>query len=260
MTTGTIYLVEGVTVSTAQERGPRVPILGVGVDPLTMDEALARIEAFVEEKTPHIVVTADAAGIVQSKDDPELRGIYESADLVTPDSVGVLWAAKRQGRPLPERVSGVDLVDRICDLSARKGYRLFFLGAAPGVAELAAEKIRLRHPGCNIVGTRNGFFPADSDAIVAQEVAEAKPDFLFVAMGIPRQEKFIKATMDIIEAPVSMGVGGSFDVFSGRAKRAPKLMQKLKLEWLWRLILNPRKIAKAKNLPKFVRLVLREGK
>ncbi len=238
----------------------RSRILGVAVDRLTMEECLTRIVAFAEEKRPHLVVTADAAGIVQAQGDPELKAIYESAELVTPDSVGVLWAAKRKGQSMPERVSGVDLVDRICDLSARKGYRLFFLGAAPGVAEQAAEKLRLKHPGCNIVGTRHGFFPADSDAIVAQEVGEFKPDFLFVAMGIPRQEKFITATKDIIRASVSMGVGGSFDVFSGRAKRAPKLMQKLKLEWLWRLILNPRKIAKAKNLPKFVRLVLREGK
>lgn len=225
-----------------------------------MTETLAEIERFVKEGGPHLVVTADAAGIVQSSEDPELRAIYAQADLVTPDSVGVLWAAKRQGEALPERVSGVDLVDRICDLSARKGYRLFFLGAAPGVAELAAEKLRLKHPGCNIVGTRNGFFPADSDTLVAQEVAESKPDFLFVAMGIPRQEKFIMATRDIIGASVSMGVGGSFDVFSGKAKRAPKLLQKIKLEWLWRLMLNPKKIAKARNLPRFVRMVLKEHK
>ncbi len=236
----------------------RTRILGVAVDRYTMTETLARIEQFVKDGGPHLVITADAAGIVQSSEDAELRAIYDQADLVTPDSVGVLWAAKRQGESLPERVSGVDLVDQICDLSARKGYRLFFLGAAPGVAELAAEKLRLKHPGCNIVGTRNGFFPADSDTLVAQEIAESKPDFLFVAMGIPRQEKFIMATRDIIGASVSMGVGGSFDVFSGKAKRAPKLLQKLKLEWLWRLLLNPKKIAKAKNLPRFVRMVLKE--
>jgi N-acetylglucosaminyldiphosphoundecaprenol N-acetyl-beta-D-mannosaminyltransferase len=246
------------TVTAPANIESRTLILGVGIDPLTMDECLSRIEGFVAERRPHIIVTADAAGIVQSTDDPELRQIYLEADLVTPDSVGVLWAAKRQGKPLPERVSGVDLVDRICDLSAKKGYRVYFLGAAPGVAELAAEKLRLRHPGCNIVGTRHGFFPADSDEVVAQEVAEFKPDFLFVAMGIPRQEKFIANTRGTIQAAVSMGVGGSFDVFSGKAKRAPRLLQKLKLEWLWRLILNPKKIAKAKNLPRFVRLVLKE--
>lgn len=237
-----------------------VSILGLPVDRLNMDETMAALEMFVLEQKPHLVVTADAAGIVQAQSDPEWHDIFSTADLRTPDSVGVLWAAKRRGFPIRERVSGVDLVDRICALSADKGYRIYFLGAAPGVADLAAEKLRLKHPGCNIVGSRHGYFPADSDTVVAQEVAETKPDFLLVAMGIPRQEKFIKATEHIIQASVAMGVGGSFDVFSGKAKRAPLLFQKLKLEWLWRLILNPKKISKAKNLPIFVWMVLKSGK
>jgi len=246
------------TIATASQNASKSRILGVGVDRLTMAECLAHIEDFVRDGGSHMVVTADAAGIVQAQDDPELMAIYQSADLVTPDSVGVLWAAKRKGEALPERVSGVDLLDRVCALSAEHGYRLAFLGSAPGVAELAAEKLRLKHPGCNIVGTRHGYFPPESDTVVAQEIAELKADFLFVAMGIPRQEKFIAATRDITGAKVSMGVGGSLDVFSGKAKRAPKLFQKLKLEWLWRLVLNPKKISKAKNLPVFVRLVLKE--
>lgn len=225
-----------------------------------MDETLALLEMFVQEKKAHLVVTADAAGIVQAQSDREWNSIFKSADLATPDSVGVIWAAKRAGKPIGERVSGVDLVGRICQLSADKGYRIYFLGAAPGIAEMAAEKLRLLYPGCNIVGARHGYFPPDSDEVVAHEVAESKPDFLFVAMGIPRQEKFIRATQAIIQAPVAMGVGGSFDVFSGKAKRAPKLFQRMHIEWLWRLILNPKKIAKAKNLPVFAWKVLRSGK
>lgn len=235
----------------------RTTILGVEIDRVTMAETLERLESFVAAQRPHLVVTADASGIVQSKDDPELAKIYAEADLVTPDSVGVLWAAKRQGEPLPERVSGVDIVDRVCALSAEKGYRIFFLGAAPGIAEEAAERLRLKHPGCNIVGTRHGYFPADSDEVVAQEVAPFKPDFLFVAMGIPRQEKFIRKTEAVIGASVGMGVGGTFDVFSGRTKRAPVVFQKLHIEWLWRLMLNPKKIVKVKNLPRFVKMVLK---
>lgn len=248
------------TLESEAVRPEQVHILGMPVDRLTMAETLKLLESFVAERKPHLVVTADAAGIVQAQSDPDWNAIFKSADLKTPDSIGVIWAAKRKGKPISERVSGVELVDRICALSADKGYRIYFLGAAPGVAELAAEKLRLKHPGCNIVGARHGFFPADSDTIVAQEVAAAKPDFLFVAMGIPRQEKFIRATQEIIKAPVAMGVGGSFDVFSGKTKRAPKLFQTIHLEWLWRLILNPKKIAKAKNLPKFAWLVLRSGK
>jgi N-acetylglucosaminyldiphosphoundecaprenol N-acetyl-beta-D-mannosaminyltransferase len=248
------------TTKVDRERPPRVSILGAPVDRVTMAETLAILESYVAEHQPHLVVTADASGLAQAQSDPVHLRIIQDAALVTPDSVGVMWAAKRAGQPFPERVSGVDIVDHVCALSANKGYRLFFLGAAPGVAELAAEKLRLKYPGCNIVGTRHGYFPADSDGIVAQEVAATKPDFLFVAMGIPRQEKFIVATMDVIQAAVAMGVGGSFDVFSGRAKRAPMLFQKLKMEWFWRLVSNPRKIAKVKSLPKFVMLVLKERK
>ncbi len=123
---------------------------------------------------------------------------------------------------------------------------------------MAAERLRLMYPGCNIVGARHGYFPADSDEIVASEVAQAKPDILFVAMGIPRQEKFIRRTQSIIQAKVAIGVGGSLDVYSGRAKRAPKLVQKLSLEWAWRTILNPKKISKAKKIPLFVLKVLRD--
>ncbi|HWA83147.1 MAG TPA: WecB/TagA/CpsF family glycosyltransferase [Fimbriimonadaceae bacterium] len=242
------------------ERPRRISILGAPVDRVTMREALALMESFVAEGRPHMVVTADASGLAQAQSDPSHLEIIREADLVTPDSVGVMWAAKRSGEPLPERVSGVDIVDRVCALSADKGYRIYFLGAAPGVAELAAEKMRLKHVGCNIVGARHGYFPAESDEVVAREVAESKPDFLFVAMGIPRQEKFIRATMGIIKARVAVGVGGSFDVFSGRTKRAPKVVQAIKMEWAWRLVLNPKKYAKVMALPKFILLVWRSPK
>ena len=237
--------------------GNRVEILGVPVDQVDMESTLGRLNAYLETHTPHLIATADAAGIVQAQSDSEFLHILKTADLVTPDSIGVLWASKKVGKPIQERVSGVDLCDKLCAMSADKGWRIYLLGAAPGVADLAAEKLRLKHPGCNIVGARHGYFPAESDEVVAQEVALTHPDILLVAMGIPRQEKFIRKTQEIIRASVAMGVGGSLDVFSGKAKRAPKVFQKLKLEWLWRLLLNPSKISKAKFLPKFVMLVLR---
>jgi N-acetylglucosaminyldiphosphoundecaprenol N-acetyl-beta-D-mannosaminyltransferase len=230
----------------------------VPVDCCNLVAALSRLEGFIAEGSPHLVITADASGIVQAQTDGELKALYEKAALVTADSTGVVWAINRKQPCLKERVSGVDIVDEVCRLSADRGYRIFFLGGEPGVAELAAEKMKLRHPGCNIVGARHGYFPPDSDQVVAEEVARAKPDFLFVGMGIPRQEKFIASTMEVIRAKVAIGVGGSFDVFSGKAKRAPKMIQKLKLEWLWRTVLNPKKISKAKLLPKFAALVLKE--
>lgn len=242
----------------AQATRRTVSILGLPVDVATFGESIARIEGFIAAKTPHMVVTADAAGLVQAQDDREHRTIIESADLVTPDSVGVLWAAKRLGTILPERVSGVDLAEKLFALSAEKGYRIYLLGAAPGIAELAAEKMRLKYPGCNIVGARHGFFPAESDQIVAAEVAAAQPDVLLVAMGIPRQEKFIRGTQSIIRAGVAMGVGGTFDVLSGTIKRSPAVMQKLRLEWLWRILKDPKKIKKSALLPRFVMMVLRQ--
>lgn len=235
----------------------RIRVLGVPIDCVSMTDCIDRIQEFIASGRPHLIVTADASGIVQAQSDPDLMAVYQSADLVTPDSSGVLWAAKRQRHVLLERVSGVDIVDRVCEKSSELGWRIFFLGAAPGVAEQAAERMRLRHPGCNIVGTRHGFFPPESDRVVAAEVAAMRPDVLFVGMGIPRQEKFIKATDDLIGAKAALGIGGSFDVFSGKVKRAPVGFQRLRLEWLWRLAQNPRKIGKVMLLPRFVALVLR---
>ncbi|MBS1721653.1 MAG: WecB/TagA/CpsF family glycosyltransferase [Armatimonadetes bacterium] len=246
------------TTQQAHKEVPTQTLLGVRVSLLDMDGTVQEIDRMVAEGGTHTVVTADASGFAIAAEDSELRSVYESCDLATPDSQGVVWALRRKGAGTVRRVSGVDLMDRICRLSSERGHRLYFLGAAPGVAEMAAEKQRLRHPGCNIVGTRHGYFPADDDLVVAAEVAASKPDILFVAMGIPRQEKFITKTREVIGAKVAMGVGGSFDVFSGRTKRAPKLVIALKLEWLWRLILNPSKFEKVKMLPRFVSLVLRE--
>lgn len=238
----------------------KTEILNVGVHRLSMAEFLHEIESLILQGGSHMVVTADSSMIYDAQHDKTLADIIERADLVTPDSSGVTWAAKRMGQPFPEKVSGVDLVDRVCALSAQKGYRIFLLGAEPGVAELAAEKLRLKHPGCNIVGARHGYFPAESDAVVAEEVGQSNPDVLFVAMGIPRQEKFIDQNRALHRAKVGIGVGGSFDVYAGKAKRAPLVIQKAKMEWLWRLLLNPSKYKKTAKLPKFMMAVLRSGK
>lgn len=236
----------------------RVRILDIPVDCINHAETMAILQGFLEGQSPNLIATADASGIMIAQSDPDFRNILESASLITPDSIGVIWAGKRLGHPFEGRVSGVELVDALCALSAEHGHRIFLLGAAPGVADMAAERLKLRHPGCNIVGTRHGFFPAADDAVVAEEVAKSRPDILFVAMGIPRQEKFIFQTMGLINAKIAMGVGGSLDVFSGKVKRAPKFVQKLHLEWLWRTLANPKKIAKAKHLPVFAWTILRQ--
>lgn len=239
---------------------PTAPVLGLPISLMPMDLTLIQIQKWVLERSPRLIITVDATALVLAKDRPNFRKILENADLRTADGVGIVWALRRGGHQNAAKVSGVDLVQRLTAISAERGLRLYFLGAEPGVTERAAERLRLQYPGCNIVGTHHGYFPAESDTVVAAEIAATRPDVLFVAMGMPRQEEFILSTQSIIQAPVAMGVGGSFDVFSGKTKRAPRLVQAMHLEWLWRLILNPTKIAKVKLLPVFVGMVLREKK
>lgn len=224
---------------------------------MSMDDTLLKIQSWIAGTDSHLIVTADATALVIAEEKPRFREVLGKASLITADSVGILWAMKRAGCKNPHKVSGVDLVAKLVALSAQHGYRIFFLGAEPGVADRAAERFRLQHPGCNIVGTHHGYFPADSDEIVAQTIAKAKPDILFAAMGMPRQEEFILRTMPLVGAKIGMGVGGSFDVFSGKTKRAPVLLQKMRMEWAWRLMLNPSKLSKVKLLPKFVMLILK---
>lgn len=247
-------VVAGKTIVSARAQ---VAVLGVPVTPATMDETVAAIDMLIQDGGSHIIATADASGIVIAQDDPELLEIYNAADWVTADSYGVVGALKRKGVDTP-RVSGCDLAYRLIALSAEKGYRTYFLGAAPGVAERAREQMMLKFPGCHIVGTHDGHFPESDFDFVAREVAALEPDILLVAMGIPRQEKFIARTREIHKAKVAMGVGGTFDVMSGQVRRAPKLVQALKIEWLWRTISNPKKISKAKTLPRFWLMSRRE--
>lgn len=235
---------------------PCVSILGVRIHSVRMPEVLAQVEGFIQDRMPRLVVTVDATALVIAHEDPEFHTLINEADLVTPDGVGLIWAAKRQGTPFLERVPGVDLVKQLVRLSHERGYRLFFLGAAPGVAEEAARNLVCQFPNAVIAGTQHGYFNEEQEPQILQKIYEAKPDILLTAMGMPKQEKWLVKHRQALQVPVSIGVGGSFDVYSGRIRRAPIVFQKLGLEWLWRLVQDPRKIGKVKNLPRFVRLVL----
>jgi len=237
----------------------QVRVLDVPISRVTNEQALAILTGFVESREPHLVVTADASAVVTAAQDAEFRAVVQGADLVTPDSTGILWAARRLGKPLPERVSGVDLAARLCELAGKHGWGVFFYGAAPGIADEAAASMQARYPGMRIAGTAHGFLNAHEQTELESRIREARPELLFVAMGIPRQEKWIWSRMSRLGVPVSMGVGGSFDVFAGRVSRAPLWMQRRGLEWLYRLWKNPRKISKVATLPRFVLLVLQRG-
>ncbi|NUQ69700.1 MAG: WecB/TagA/CpsF family glycosyltransferase [Chthonomonadales bacterium] len=235
---------------------PRHDLLGVCVDAVTMDAALDTIEASARNGVGCHVITLDASMVVLASRDPELRRIIQEAGLITPDSSGVLWAARRQGIRLPERVSGVEIVARLAERSARSGVGLYFLGAAPGVAEEAADRLVRQWPGCRIVGFRDGYFAPEDEPRVVDAVRRAAPGVLCVGMGIPRQEKWIARWGGELGAPVMIGVGGTFDVLSGRVQRAPAWMQRQGLEWIHRLVRNPRKITKVMTLPRFVLMAL----
>lgn len=234
-----------------------VELFGCRVDRVTMVEAMERCRAYLAEGGPHYVVTADTSGIVIAQEDAEYRRILNAADLVTPDSIGVVWASKKFGAPVPERVPGVDTMEALCSLAAKEGHRVFLFGAAPGVAEMAAKNLAVKYPGLNVVGTRNGFFTRDEEAGIAADIGAARPDMLFVAFGIPKQEKWIAQHLPATGAKLAMGVGGSFDAFAGIVKRAPTPVRKIHLEWLWRTLSNPKKIRKAATLPRFAMMVLR---
>jgi N-acetylglucosaminyldiphosphoundecaprenol N-acetyl-beta-D-mannosaminyltransferase len=248
------------TMSPPENSISSIRILGLPVHDVDMKAALEQMDGFIRSRSPHHIVTADASMLVLAQADEALRAIILHADLVTPDSVGVLWAARRQKRPLRERVSGVELVESLCAASVQRGYRMYFLGGAPGVAGQAADRMRARYPGADIVGARHGFFRDEETEAIVDEIRSTRPDILCVAFGIPTQEKWIARHRERLEVPLLIGVGGTFDVLSGNTRRAPRLMRKARLEWLWRVLANPRKINKVLLLPRFVLLVQRASR
>ena len=237
---------------------PCIRLLGVKVHCVDMESAIETIRGYVHSGKPHLIVTADASGIVLAQRDEDFRSLVNEADLVTPDSSGILLGARWLGAPLREKVSGVDMAREVCRIAAQEGFSVFLLGGAPGIAEAAGRKLRESYPGLAIAGTRDGFFPPSEDADVAKAIRDSGALLLLVAMGIPRQEKWIRDHLNQLGVCAAMGVGGTLDVFSGKVKRAPVWMQRHGLEWAYRLARDPRKISKVATLPRFLAMVLRE--
>jgi N-acetylglucosaminyldiphosphoundecaprenol N-acetyl-beta-D-mannosaminyltransferase len=230
----------------------------VRVDNVNYDEALSLIEGFVQSGSPHQVVTVNPEFIVAAQSDHDFRSILNASSLALPDGVGLLWAARFFGHPLQKRVTGTDTVQRVAALAAQQGYSLFLLGAAPGVAVATAARLCEAHPGLRIVGTHAGSPALEEEDKIVRTIQRARPDVLFVAYGAPQQDKWIARNLERLGVPVAMGVGGAFDFISGRAKRAPRWLQRLGLEWLHRLLHEPWRWHRMLALPKFVWLVVRE--
>lgn len=223
---------------------------------MTYEGLLAAIGEFVAQGTPHQIATLNPEFVMAARSNAAFRDVLEQADLCMADGVGLLWAARRQGRPLPERVTGSDGVPLIAERAAQAGWGLYLLGAAPGVAECTARILAERYPGLRIAGTYAGS-PAEQDAerIVAL-VRDASPDILFVAFGAPQQDLWIARYSEALSVPVMMGVGGAFDHIAGVRRRAPYWLQRLNLEWLFRLVTQPWRWRRQLALPRFVWAVL----
>jgi N-acetylglucosaminyldiphosphoundecaprenol N-acetyl-beta-D-mannosaminyltransferase len=231
-------------------------ILGIRVDNVTYGEVLALVERWVAWGGAHQIATVNVEFIMEARRNPAFRRVLASASLCVPDGVGVLWAAQRQGTPMRERVAGVDLVERIAARGGERGWRMFLLGAAPGVAERAAATLAQQHPGLTIAGCYAGSpHPCEDDEIVTR-VQSAHPDVLLVAYGAPHQDLWIARNQMRTGAPLAIGVGGSFDFIAGESKRAPQWAQRAGLEWLYRLVREPWRLRRQMAIPRFMALVL----
>ncbi len=232
-------------------------ILGIPVHDVTAEETLSLIDRFVHDGMPHQICTVNPEFIMAAQSDAEFKRILNHSALNLPDGIGVVWAAKRLGHPLRERVAGSDLVGLIAERAQTASWRIFLLGAAEGVAEQAAIILRGRYPQTHIVGVYAGSPRPEEEAGTAARIRSSQADVLLVAYGAPRQDKWIERNIARTGAAVAIGIGGSLDFIVGTQKRAPRWIQRIGLEWLYRLVREPWRWRRQLALPRFVWCVLR---
>lgn len=233
-------------------------MLGVRVDDATYDDLLGQIRIFVASGQPHQIVTLNPEMLVLAHQDQAFRGQLNAADLNVADGVGLMLAARFLGHPLRERVTGSDGIYRIAEECARRGYRPYFLGAAPGVAEEVAQRLAAANPGLDVAGTHAGSPHPEDEPDIIGRIRTAAPDLLLVAYGVPAEEKWIARNAQRLGVPVMIGVGGAFDFVAGVTRRAPPWMRRAGLEWLHRLVQQPWRWRRQVALPHFALLVLRQ--
>ena len=233
----------------------RVDVLGVGFDPVDMTGAVDAILALLKVPGPHLVITANVEMVMLARHTPEVQALLARASLVVADGMGVVWGARQLGRSLPGRVPGIDLAGRLCEEAARRGWRVYLLGGRPAVAAEAAARLRERHPRISIAGAADGYFAPAQEAAVIRAISDAQPTLLLAALGSPRQERWLDQHLPALGVRLAMGVGGTFDVWTGRARRAPGLLQRLGLEWGYRLIRQPSRFGRQLVIPHFMALV-----
>lgn len=237
----------------------KVDILGVLVDKVNKDEAVEEIFKMLSEARPHQIFTPNSEIIMKAYQDEEFRGILNSADMLTADGIGVVYASKILKNPIEERTAGFDVACGVIEKIAETGHGLYLFGGKPGVAEMAKDNIEKEYPFIRIVGTHDGYFDEEDVPEIISDINRSGADILFVCLGAPAQEKWINKYKDQLKARVLMGVGGSIDVLAGVVERAPEKWCNLGLEWLYRLLKQPSRFMRMMALPKFALTVLFKG-
>ena len=228
----------------------RIDVLGVGFDNITMDQAVAEGVRLMDTAGAHYVVTPNPEIVETCRQDGEAMEAVNGADLVLADGIGVIYGAKLLGTPLKGRVTGIGFAQGLMERMAGGGRSLDLLGAKPGVAERAAENLARQYPGLQIAGTHDGYFSEDGP--VTEDIRASGADVVFVCLGAPKQEKWMRRNGEAAGVHLMVGLGGCLDVFSGEVKRAPAVFQKLGLEWLYRLAATPSRIGRMVKLPLFL--------
>ena len=241
----------------------RMKFMNTEIDNLTMDEALECIDELIREDRNAYIVTPNVDHIIQLEKGGELSEAYKGADLILTDGKPLIWISKLYGTPIKEKISGSDLFPKLCEMAANKGYRMFFLGAAEGIASKAAENLKRKYSGLQVVGTYSppiGFEKnAEENKRINKMITSAKPHILIVALGCPKQEMFILHNKEALGVPLSLGLGATLDFEAGNIKRAPKRMAAHGLEWLFRITQDPKRLAKRYFVDdmKILRLVIK---
>ncbi|MEK4981497.1 WecB/TagA/CpsF family glycosyltransferase [Bacillus sp. FSL K6-6540] len=237
---------------------PTVSVFEIPFSKLSMKDTVKYLTEAVQSGQPHHVITANPIMVMTAVNNPEYKEMMQRAEIIVPDGTGIVWAAGVGGDPLEGRVTGFELLHELLKVGETYRWKFFLLGTTSEVIQEAAERLQMQYPAAIICGCRDGFFGPDEDAAVIEQIRAASPDILFVARGADNQEPWIAQHKQALQVPVVMGVGGSFDIISGKLKRAPKVFQKLRLEWFYRLLKEPTRYKRMLALPKFVVKVLRE--
>lgn len=240
----------------------RVNILGVPVDMVNREEAFAVFEKIFREPGCSMIVTPNSEIVQNASKDEELKALIREADLIIPDGIGLVYASKIMGCPLSERVTGIDFLETIIAHLAETGESIFFFGSKPGVADAAAARMKEKYPGLRVAGTQNGYFTPEEEPGIVEQINASGADFLCVALGAPKQERFIaQHREEFTSVRGAIGVGGSLDVWAGNLKRAPEFYRKHGLEWLYRFIQQPSRIGRMAALPVFMlRVIFTKGR